>query len=132
MENLLEENTEWRWCLVGNIVESHEFGEEHEIRFGNKQFRPGAKVYVNLVYGGMGHENILVIGLPRHSSKYIEIVIRRKHVCNFRVRKVYKPAVLKMMSESKWDWWDSSDQTREKLEKCAEWMNAEVEENGQI
>lgn len=120
-------DTEWRWCLVGNIVEEHEFGEEHVIKYGTKHFRPGAKVYINLVYGGMGHENILVIGVPRHSKKYIEIVISRKYVCNFRIQKVFKPAVLKMMSASKWDWWDNSDETRETLLKCAEWMNADAE-----
>lgn len=119
---------EWCWCLVGNIVETHEFGEEHEIRHGNKQFRPGAKVYINLVYGGMGHENILVIGVPRHMKQYIEVVIRRKHVRNFRVQKVYKPAVLKLMSASEWDWWDNSDETGASLEESAEWMNKAAEE----
>ena len=132
MDNIqeAENDLEWRWCLVGNIVEEHAFGEEHVIKYGTKHFRPGAKVYINLVYGGMGHENILVIGVPRHSKKYIEIVIRRKYVCNFRVQKVYRPAVLKMMSASKWDWWDNSDETRDTLLKCAEWMNAAAENGG--
>lgn len=40
---------EWQWCLVGNIVGEHEHGEAHELRYGTKQFRPGAKVFVNLV-----------------------------------------------------------------------------------
>lgn len=56
---------EWRWCLVSNIVGEHEYGEDHELRYGTKQFRPDAKVFVNLIYGGMGHEEILVIGTPR-------------------------------------------------------------------
>ena len=60
-------------------------------------------------------------------KQYIEVVIRRKHVCNFRVQKVYKPAVLKLMSASEWDWWDNSDDTRASLEKSAEWMNAAAE-----
>ena len=34
---------EWQWCLVGNIVEKHEYGEEHIIKRGNKQFRPNSK-----------------------------------------------------------------------------------------
>ena len=34
------------WCLVGNIVEAHKYGEEIEVRFGTKQFRSGAKVYL--------------------------------------------------------------------------------------
>lgn len=125
----IQEEREWQWCLVGNIVEEHEYGEEHVIKHGTKHFRPNAKVFINLVYGGMGHENILVIGVPRHLKKYIEVVIRRKYVCNFRVQKVYKPAVLKLMNNSVWDWWGNSEETREMLEKCAEWMNAEAEEN---
>lgn len=124
-----QNSAEWRWCLVGNIVEKHEFGEEHELKHGTKHFRPGAKVFINLVYGGMGHEHILVIGIPRHMKTYIEIVIRRAHVCNLRVQKVYKPAVLKLMNASEWDWWDNSDETRETLEKSAEWMNAAAEKD---
>ena len=116
---------EWRWCLVGNIVDTHEYGEEHIIKHGNKQFRPNAKVFVNLVYGGMGHESILVIGTPRHSSEYIEIVIARKYVHNFRVQKVFKPAVLEKMKSSNWDWWGNSDEVYETLTKCLEWLNAE-------
>lgn len=31
------------------------------------------KIFVNLVYGGIGHESVLVIGIPRHSKRYIEM-----------------------------------------------------------
>lgn len=119
---------EWQWSLVGNIVEAHKYGEEHIIKYGNKQFRPGAKVYINLVYGGMGHENILVIGMPRHSSKYIEIVIARKYVYNFRLQKVFKPAVLKRMKNSKWDWWGQSDESHNRIAICLDWLNEEAEQ----
>lgn len=37
---------EWCWCLVGNIVESHEYGESHELKEGTKQFSKGSKVYL--------------------------------------------------------------------------------------
>ena len=86
METIKEENFaeyEWQWCLVGNIVKEHKYGENHELRYGNKQFRPNTKVFVNLVYGGMGHESVLVIGIPRYSKRYIEIVIARKYIENF-------------------------------------------------
>lgn len=119
---------EWQWCLVGNIVEEHEYGENHEIRCGTKQFRPNAKVYINLVYGGMGHENILVIGMPRHSYKYIEIVIKMRYVKNFRLQKVFKPSVLERMKLSEWDWWGNTDVARDRLIKVLEWLNpAEAE-----
>ena len=129
MESISEFKQEWQWCLVGNIVEKHEYGEEHEIRYGNKQFRPNAKVYINLIYGGMGHEHILVIGIPRHSSNFIDVVIARKNVYNFRVQKVFKPAVLKRMKNSDWDWWDNSDEAYQTIVNCAKWMNEEVEQS---
>ena len=120
---------EWQWCLVGNIVDNREYGEEHTIKYGTKQFRPNAKVFINLIYGGMGHERILVIGMPRHSSNYIEIVMERKHVNNFRVQKVFKPAVLKRMKDSVWDWWGNSDKAYERIVSCLDWLNADAEQN---
>ena len=131
METIKEDKSteqEWQWCLVGNIVEKSEYGENHEIRYGNKQFRPSAKVYVNLVYGGMGHESVLVIGKPRHSYGYIEIVIARKYVENFRLQKVFKPAVLERMNQSKWEWWGNTDSARDELIKILEWLNPEEAE----
>lgn len=113
----------WRWCLVGNIVDEHEFWEDHRLMRGTKHFRPGAKVYINLVYGGMGHESILVIGNPRHSGKYIEITIARKYVENFRLQRVYKPQVLRRMEKSDWDWWGDTDEARDRLIKALEWLN---------
>lgn len=114
---------EWRWCLVGNIVGEHEYGEDHELRCGTKQFRPGAKVFVNLIYGGMGHECILVIGTPRRSRRYIQIVISRKYVCNFRLQKVFKPVILKQMNQSKWKWWGNTDSDQDELLRALEWLN---------
>lgn len=130
METTEQESAEleWRWCLVGNIVEEHEYGEAHEIRQGNKQFRPNAKVFVNLVYGGMGHINILVIGNPRRSRRYIEVVIPRKHVVNFRLQRVFKPAILNRMDQSKWEWYGNTDLDRDELIEILEWLNPEEAE----
>ena len=93
------------------------------MRYGNKQFRPNAKVFINLIYGGMGHESILVIGIPRHSSWYIEVVIARKYVTNFRLQKVWKPAILKRMNQSKWNWWGNTESSRDRLIEVLEWLN---------
>lgn len=117
------EKEEWRWCLVGNIVETHEYGEEHEIRKGTKHFPPGAKVYVNLVYGGMGHEFMLVIGKPRRQRGLIEVVIPSKYITNFRVQKVYSPALLKRMNNSEHEWWGVSEEVHEELIEIAQIWN---------
>lgn len=126
MDNTKQEisaEQEWQWCLVGNIMGEHEHGENHELRFGTNQFRAGTKVFINLVYGGMGHESILVIGTPRYSCKYIEIVIARKYVENFRLQKVFTPAVLKQMEKSAWDWWGNTDSARDEIIRILEWLN---------
>ena len=41
-----ENEKKWVWCLVGNIVENHEYGESKERIIGTKHFRLGAKVYM--------------------------------------------------------------------------------------
>ncbi len=118
---------QWCWCLVGNIVKAHKFGENHEIRYGTKHFSSGTKVYINLVFKGMGNESVLVIGKPRHSWKCIEIVISRKYIENFRLQKVFKPVVLQRMAESKYNWWGKEDLNRDIIIKCAERFNMEIE-----
>ncbi len=75
----------------------------------------------------MGSESIDVIGMARHTKKYIEVVIARKYVHNFRLQKVFKPAILKRMHDSKHKWWSRSDEDRDTITKCAEWMNEEAD-----
>lgn len=103
VEEKIPSEAEWRWCIVGNINKE------------TKHFRPNAKVYINPVYGGMGHERILAIGLPRRSHRYIEIVIARNYVENLRLQKVYKPAVLECMKKSDWSWWENTDADRDRI-----------------
>lgn len=114
-EDYKKNGHEWCWCLVGNIVEQHEYGEEHEIKKGTQQFSPGAKVYLAPAQWGDGYEYIVVIGLPRHGGKYIEIVIRSKYVENYRMQKVFKPAVLERMCNSQYFWWGDTDKDRNEI-----------------
>lgn len=81
-------------CIVGNIIGPHYWGQQKEIRFGTKHFRPGAKVYCTFPYGGMGHENIRVFGKPRGQGRMITVVIEARLVKNFRLQKVYDLKVL--------------------------------------
>lgn len=127
-ENEKTVEQEWQWCLVGNIVGEHEYGENHEIRHGNKQFRPETKVFINLVFGGMGHEKVLVLGIPRHSRNYIEVVISRKHIENLRLQRVYKPAVLKRMKNSNYEWYGNSDKSRDRIIEALIWLDPESAE----
>ena len=101
-----------RWCLVGNIVEDHEYGEEHEIKHGTKQFSPGAKVYMAPPAWGDGYEKIIVIGKPRNSKRYIEVIMRSEYIENLRMQVVYKPQILRMMNDSDYSWWEDGEYHR--------------------
>lgn len=111
-EEFVKKGHSFVWCLVANITEEHKFGEEREIRVGTKQFRPGAKVYLAPVQWGDGFENVVAIGVPRHSKHYIEIITRREYMENFRVQKVFKPAILKLICSSEYRWRDDSDEAK--------------------
>lgn len=90
---------EFLWCIVGNIVGEHFYGEHNEIKSGTKHFRPGAKVYCIPEFGGMAHESIRVIGKPRGSRVMINILIPTKRIKNFRLQKVYSNSLFDKISE---------------------------------
>ena len=121
----LNQDLEWRWCLVGNIVREHPFGEDKEIRQGTKQFAPGAKVYCAKSMWGDGYENIGVIGAPRHGHRLIEIIMESKKIENFRIQKVFKPAVLEIMKQRHYRWWGNTDKDRDSILQYLRWLNPE-------
>lgn len=112
---LNDENKEWRWALVGNIVESHLFGEEKDVRYGTKQFAPGTKVYCSPHQWGDGWERIRVIGKPRHQRNLIMVVMPSKLIDNFRIQKVYSPTILQMIDDCGCSWWSSDEEGRQEI-----------------
>ena len=104
---------EWRWCIIGNIVDTHPYGEEHEERHGTKQFSPGTKVYCAPAQWGDGWESVVVIGKPRKQRHLITIVMPLKWITNFRIQKVYNPVALSMMKSSDYRWWDDTNESYE-------------------
>lgn len=114
-EVFIEQGHSWCWCLVGNIVKEHEYGEEHEIKYGTKHFSRGTKVFLAPVQWGDGYEYIVVIGMPRYGNKYIEVITRSKYIENYRMKKVYKPAILKRMCISQYRWWGDTEKDRKEI-----------------
>src|SRR5688500_15445031 len=84
------------WCLVGNVVDEHEFGETKEVRRGSKHFTPGTKVYC-LPPQWDGHEKTVVVGLARGSRRWITVVMPTFLITGWRAKVVYKPAVLRRL-----------------------------------
>lgn len=111
------------WCLVGNIVQNHEYGEDKELRGGTKQFRPGAKVFMAPENWGDGYENIVVIGCPRHSKQYVELVTRSAYIENYRIQKVFSPFILEMMEHSNYRWWDASEESYQRINDLMDILN---------
>lgn len=91
MQNKQNENPDFEWCIVANIIDRHYYEEQKKIRRGTKHFRPGAKMYCFPEFGGMGHERIVVRGKPRKKNHFVEVVIPTNMMKNFRVTKVYEP-----------------------------------------
>ena len=119
---------EWRWCLVGNIVDEHEYGEDKEIRHGTKSFTRGTKVYIAPVQWGDGFERIVVLGKPRRRPGLIEIIIPQKRVENYRLKKIHDPRVLERMNKSDHSWWKNTDADRECIEGMLTWLNEDDKE----
>lgn len=114
------------WCLVGNIVEKHYFGEERQVKTGTKQFAPNAKMYCFPTQWGDGYENIKVIGRPRNSRKLITVVMRSKYIKNWRIQKVFHPYIVEIMKKNYG--WDDSEKSREDILKMLEWLPERTEE----
>ncbi len=123
------DSRDFEWCIVGNIVAEHYWGEEKIIRRGAKQFRPGAKVYCMPEFPGMAHESIRVIGKPRKQNRLINVVIRTKLIKNFRVQKVYHPKI-QFDIGSHFFYWNNRRSKNElkELEQMVKYLNTLTEE----
>lgn len=87
------------YAIVANIIDKYYKGIEKHISRGTKQFRPGAKVYCIFIYGGMGHERLIVIGKPRKTGRLIALSMIRTRLKNYRVQKVYSPKIIELLTE---------------------------------
>ena len=130
----METVRDFEYCLVGNIVEKHYFGQDKEIKYGSKHFSGGAKVYIFPMFGGCGHEQIRVIGIPRKRYKMLDVIIPSKHLINVRVKKIYKPDLKEKIAENfYYSWWkEEGDNELNSIIKFAESINNYNKEHYQI
>lgn len=101
-----DSNSNWRFCVVGNIVKEH-IDENGTVFYGTKAFSGGTKVYLDdrsyLLEKGL----VSVIGFNRFKRYAIEIV-PVELIENVRAQRIYKPTVLKIMDSLEsfegWPW----------------------------
>jgi hypothetical protein len=110
------------WCLIGNVVEKHDYGEEHELRYGSKHFSAGAKVYCFPVQWGDGYENIRVIGRHRKSGRMVTIIMPSKHINNWQMKKVYEPHIIKLMQQYRG--WTASKEDEKRILSMLPYLTA--------
>ena len=127
---------EWIWCLVGNVIDEHPFGEDHTIVHGTRHFSPGTKVYCLPVQWGDGYEKIAVLGKHRGSRGLIRIVMSRELIHNFRCQKVFSPYVIKRMYTRSnhgmnFKGWGQSEAEHETILSLLPWLNTTPEEEKQ-
>lgn len=91
---------EYRFIMVGNMIDKHYYGEEKEIKSGTKHFRAGAKLFLFPEFGGMGHIRIPVYGMARKTKRMIIVTIRSCLIKNVRVQKTYDPKLIALIQES--------------------------------
>lgn len=89
------------WSVIANIVPKRLYGPYgNEIKIGTKHFTPNTKVYVVDGYWGMGGESVTVIASPRKTTQYVVITIQTSVLHNFRTKLIYKPQVLRLLSQN--------------------------------
>lgn len=99
-------NEEVYWCLVGNVIGEHPYGEGgKETRSGTKAFSAGTKVYCLPGRWGDGYEKIMVIGRHRGSNRYSTMVIPSMYISNWRTKIVYSPEVIRRIKEEGGSTW---------------------------
>ena len=86
------------WAVVANVAkQTHHGPGGQQVREGLRHFAPGAKIWVLPVQWGDGWQDAVVVGLHRGSKRYVQIVLPMRHLSDFRVEAVYKPAVMRQL-----------------------------------
>lgn len=88
------------WCLVSNIAEQ-----------GTNRLSAKTKTYMYPALWGDGYENIKVVGKDIESNKFIEIILNRKKLTNFRVEKVTKVDLISRFLK----YYDESEECKNEL-----------------
>jgi hypothetical protein len=88
------------FCVVANVAAETAHGDGGlDIRSGVQHFSAGSKVWVLPPQWGDGCEQVMVVGHHRgtRGRRYARIVMPRRHLTNFRVQAIYKPALFQAL-----------------------------------
>lgn len=133
------ETPNWVWCLVANVRSDTPIGQGWAKGKGTRMFAAGTKLYVYPLQFS-SDESLVVLGSPRnHRAGLRQVIISRKRLTNFRLKRLFNPIVVQAMTQSEWppgsgpdssyyDGWDASDESRERIECLITWFSLTPEE----
>lgn len=126
-----KDESESQWCLVGNVVGEHPYGEGGlETRHGTKHFSSGTKVFALPSQWGDDYEDIVVIGRHRGSKKFVMMVMPAAYVTNWRAKVVYHPEVLGRLTEATEEAWQRNWTSENEVKKWVEFLVAREASTG--
>jgi hypothetical protein len=117
-----DDGPESYWCLVANVAEHVHTGPGGQSsQPGLKHFSPGTKLYCYPPLWGDGYEDIKVVGRHRGSRRLVEMIVPSRHLCNWRVKPIFSPALIRMLrqTDAPWKQWTS----REAAQTMADSLN---------
>lgn len=122
----MNENNNWRFCAVGNIVARH-LGEDGQVYYGTRKFSSGTKVYIDDKTWRLNAGKITLIGLNRFGHYEIDSV-DVDLIENIRLQRVFKPTVLNIMEHLEcldgWQWRGRTSQDKKEINMFIEtWKN---------
>ncbi|MBR4950176.1 MAG: hypothetical protein IKZ25_05305 [Clostridia bacterium] len=120
------EKKNFRYGVVANIIEYHT-DENGNVYRGTKPFTTGTKVYLNGKHWNTNKRQIEVIGRNRFGRIALEW-IDTWFLENLRVKRIYKPNVLKIMNYLEvveaCPWWNQTHEDRkDAIRFVEEWNN---------
>ena len=123
----MDNEQDWRFCVVGNIVKTH-LDEEGITRYGTKAYTGGTKVYIDArgwFRRDYGKDWVCVIGRNRFGRYALESV-PLDLIENIRTSRVFKPTVLKIFDHVEcmdgWHWWGRTSEDRREAKEFVKMM----------
>ena len=110
---MANEKTPWRYCVVGNIVETH-IDENGILRYGTVAYSGGTKVYLCGRFWEKDWGKISVLGKTRGSRRYQVTDVLPELLENVRCQKVYRPVILTFMDYFEFTdcWWGNTPEDK--------------------
>ncbi len=115
--------TSW-WCVMANIKKDD---NPDAVEQGPKHFRLGETVACLSFYPN-DQERVVVLGRHRDTRRYIEIIINRRWLCNFRTELMEHPVIISRLRKCRSlrsDWY-SNRNSKETCDWLVRWYKEQL------